>query len=131
VRSIAAMRQAGAALEAHVTKLLTDAIGFLADKDKLELRLGAIYALERIAQKSRTDRSRVLEILYAFIRENTKRQTTSEPSAVKQISPDIQACLDVIARKPTPEGIFWKGLSQTDAGKRRLTRCRFAWCKTA
>jgi uncharacterized protein YjbI with pentapeptide repeats len=97
MRSVAAMRQANAALETQVTKLLTDSIGFLADRDKLELRLGAIYALERIAQKSRTDRSRVLEILYAFIRENTKRVAGDE-SAARQIQPDIQACLDVIAR---------------------------------
>ncbi len=106
LRSIAAMRQARAASETQVTKLLTDAIGFLADKDKLELRIGAIYSLERIAQKSKADLYRVLEILYAFLRENTSRRGAESDESPTIIPPDIQACLDVVARNPPPRTIF-------------------------
>jgi hypothetical protein len=80
LRSVAAMRQARAATDAQVTELFMSAIGFLADKRKVELRLGAIYALERIAQKSRIDRYRVLEILYAFLRERTREPVVGADS---------------------------------------------------
>lgn len=38
----------------------------------LEVRLGAIYALERIAQDSERDHTTIMEILCAYIRENAK-----------------------------------------------------------
>lgn len=112
IRSIAAMKQARAATDAQVTKLLIDAIGFLADKEKIELRLGAIYSLERIARKSRTDKERVLEILYAFLRENTTHPPGASIVAPIRTPPDIQACLDVIARNPPPTAIWGKRLTR-------------------
>ncbi|WP_417676926.1 pentapeptide repeat-containing protein [Pseudodonghicola sp.] len=41
----------------------------------LEIRIGAIYALERIAQDSDRDHVQVIEILCAYIRENSPAQT--------------------------------------------------------
>ena len=37
----------------------------------LEVRIGAIYALERIAQDSLRDHIQIMEILCAYIRENS------------------------------------------------------------
>jgi uncharacterized protein YjbI with pentapeptide repeats len=108
MRSIAAMRQANAATETQITQLFTDAIGFLADKEKLELRLGAIYTLERIMKKSRGDRFRVLEILYSYLRENTSKRLMEGAEDQKGIAPDIQACLDVIARNAPPRPLLRK-----------------------
>jgi hypothetical protein len=106
MRNLAAMRQARAAIETQVTKLLTDAIGFLADKGKLELRLGAIYSLERIAQKSRTDKYRILEILYAFLRENTTCPADQSSPAIIRTPPDIQDVLMLLhaIRRPEQSG---------------------------
>lgn len=62
----------------------------------LEVRLGAIYALERIAQDSERDHITIMEILCAYIRENAKAaeaspnplddwpEKTSENSAQRQ-----------------------------------------------
>ena len=68
----------------------------------VEVRLGAIYALERIALDSRRDHLQVMEILCAYIRENAplishKSETGKRP----KIGPDkdIQAAIYVIARR--------------------------------
>lgn len=44
----------------------------------MEVRLGAIYALERIAQDSDRDHVRVMEILCAYIRENAPGSTATD-----------------------------------------------------
>src|SRR5215208_6966920 len=65
----------------QVTERFTRAIDQLGATDdegnkRLEIRLGGIYALERIAQDSpKRDYSTVLEVLSAYVRENTSRST--------------------------------------------------------
>jgi hypothetical protein len=44
--------------------------------DKLEVRLGGIYALERLSQESPRDHRTVMENLTAFVRERTRRTET-------------------------------------------------------
>ena len=68
-------------------------LGAIDDKGepKLELRLGGIYALERIAQDSKTDYWPIMEVLTAYVRENSHKQTT-------QRKEDIQTILTVISR---------------------------------
>lgn len=59
-----------------------DQLGATADdgKPKLEIRLGGIYALERIARDSpERDYSTVMEVLTAYVRENAKRPPPKEP----------------------------------------------------
>ncbi|NOR30593.1 MAG: hypothetical protein GQ539_05790, partial [Sulfitobacter sp.] len=49
-------------------------------KPNLEVRIGAIYALERIAQDSLRDHIQIMEILCAYIRENAPlRETPKNP----------------------------------------------------
>jgi uncharacterized protein YjbI with pentapeptide repeats len=118
IRSVAAWRQSRAALETQVTQLFVNAIEFLADSKKIELRIGAIYSLERIAQNSRTDRSRVMEVLYAFLREGTVKKIMDEPetiSSTRTLPADIQACLDVIARNPARRGLLSGLLNRSTA----------------
>ncbi|MBL1405366.1 MAG: pentapeptide repeat-containing protein [Rhizobiales bacterium] len=62
----------------------------------MELRLGAIYALERIARDSWKDHWPIMEVLTAYIRENSPYKDGDEP---KKISNDIQAIMDVIGRR--------------------------------
>src|SRR6056297_489043 len=45
---------------------------FTASEPNLEVRLGAIYALERISQDSARDHIQIMEILCAYIRENAR-----------------------------------------------------------
>ena len=47
----------------------------------LEVRLGAIYALERISQDSARDHIQIMEILCAYIRQNAGRETVSLPDS--------------------------------------------------
>ena len=73
----------------------------------LEIRVGAIFALERIAQDSSRydggrDHPRVMEILAAYIRENSKVEYQSEWKDITsrgRYRIDLQAALDVIGRR--------------------------------
>ncbi len=68
--------------------------------DTLEMRLGGIYALERLAAGSERDYWPIMEILTAYVRERAsvrKNPALKEPP--RQPAPDIQAALDVIGRR--------------------------------
>jgi len=51
----------------------TDQLG----SDKLDIRLGGIYSMERIARDSRNDQRPVMEVLTAFVREHMPSTPTS------------------------------------------------------
>jgi hypothetical protein len=70
-------------------------------RPNLAIRLGGIYALERIAQDSKQDYAVVMEILAAFVRENARWSPDQEnpKSTAQGISPDVQAALTVIGRR--------------------------------
>lgn len=81
------------------------AVELLADKSKLEVRLGGIFLLEQIAMDSVTQKTIVLEVLTAFIRENSpkvgdNRQLGTTEVNTLRVPTDIQAALTVIARCP-------------------------------
>ena len=63
----------------RITESFSKAIEQLGS-DKLEVRLGGIYALERISQESPQDHWTVMENLTAFVRERTRR-TEAERNA--------------------------------------------------
>ena len=64
--------QTEADLQRRVTESFSKAIEHLGS-DKLEVRLGGIYALERISRESAPDYWTVMENLTAFVRERTQR----------------------------------------------------------
>jgi hypothetical protein len=98
----------------QITERYTRAVEQLGS-DKLELRLGAIYALERIARDSEPDHWPIMEILTAYVRERAPwkepEQRSKEeisPSEMQQmqdhqsrpkLATDIQAVLTVIGRR--------------------------------
>ena len=88
-------------------------------KKKLEVRLGAIYALERIARESERDYWPVIGVLTAYVRENAPRKR-QEAAAKKDVPADIQAILTVISRrdieheKHLQQGTQLLDLHQTD-----------------
>ncbi|MGB9939334.1 pentapeptide repeat-containing protein [Methanosarcina sp.] len=109
--------------EGQITERFTRAVDQLGAIDHLgnpaiEIRLGGIYALERIANESEKDYWPIMEILTAYIRKNTSAgivenkkvthiatdiQTNGnimdEFSEPKELSLDIQAILSVIGKR--------------------------------
>jgi Pentapeptide repeats (8 copies) len=107
--------------EGQVTDRFTKAINQLgeAGPEKLAIRLGGIYALERIAMDSERDHWPVMEILTAYIREHAPWPSHYSPA------PDIQAVLTVLGRRARTYG---KGedqrldLTRTDLRRANLAR---------
>ncbi len=95
-RVAATERQVQIAGEGQITERFTRAIEQLGS-EKLEVRLGGIYALERIARDSEKDHWPIMEVLTAYVRENAAwDQEEQDP---EPIATDIQAILTVIGRR--------------------------------
>jgi uncharacterized protein YjbI with pentapeptide repeats len=109
VRSKAMRDQAAVDRERQVTDLYVKAIEQLGDKERLEVRLGGIYALERLARESEKDHWTVMEVLTSYVRENASLEVFAdapEGSGERLVLPpphkpptDIQAILTVLARR--------------------------------
>ena len=96
--------------QGQITERFTKAIEQLGDKERLMVRLGGIYALERIARDSESDHWAVMEVFTAFVREqapattlppdNTAGEKETKGSLQERKLPsDIQAILTVIGRR--------------------------------
>jgi hypothetical protein len=101
--------------EGQITNRFTQAVGQLGaelkdGKPNLEVRLGGIYALERIARDSPRDHWTIMEILTAYVRQNApwfpSTSDASEGCAAKEgmkaasrPRTDIQAILTVLGRR--------------------------------
>jgi hypothetical protein len=104
--------------QGHITDRYTKAIEQLGkldgDKPNIEVRLGAIYALERIAHDSPRDHWTIMEVLTAYVRQNAPAPHLGDlPDTPPPKYPrtDIQAILTVLGRRPT-------GLSRERADQR-------------
>ena len=103
--------------EGQITDRFTRAIEQLgavhsSGQRKLEVRLGGIYALERIANQSERDHWPIMEVLCTYVRENAPRRS-EKPSTDEQNPPpenqaasllvcpaaDIQAIITVLGRR--------------------------------
>ena len=88
--------------EGQVTDRYTKAITQLGD-EKLDVRIGGIYALERVARDSARDHTTVMEVLTAFIREHSQEQwPQSDPGGREQERsprPDVRAAVTVVGRR--------------------------------
>lgn len=132
-RTIVAHQQTGIARETHYTTLFTKAVEQLgitrevstsntADgaaivsvshtEPNFEVRLGAIYALERIAQDSTRDHCPIMEVLCSYVRnpqncgvplarpeEMDGKRVAHWTINATQIRADVQAALNVIGRR--------------------------------
>jgi uncharacterized protein YjbI with pentapeptide repeats len=128
------------AQEGQITERFTRAIDQLGANDQsgnpaLEIRLGGIYALERIADKSEEYYWPIIEILTAYVRKNSPVSLADEPIKTKdamdenvtyyscrgRISFDIQAILTVIGRRECP---FDKELNSLDLQRTFLGKAK-------
>lgn len=98
--------------EGQITERFTKAIDQLGTY-KLEVQLGGIFALEKIARDSVKDHWTIMEVLTAYVRENAQwvdeapnsdkmlleNEHTNGNSKLKRVPTDIQAILSVIGRR--------------------------------
>jgi Pentapeptide repeats (8 copies) len=131
----AALRNAEAAQDKQITERFAKAIEQLGN-EKIEVRLGAIYTLERIAKDSKDDHWTIMEVLTAFVRENASLKKNEEKAEkakplikseeIEQkpkLKTDIQAALTVIGRRnPKNDAINqWLDLRNIDIRGADLT----------
>jgi uncharacterized protein YjbI with pentapeptide repeats len=131
--------------EGQVTERFTNAIEHLGDT-QLTVRLGGIYALERIARDSPKDHWQIMEVLTAYVRDNApwppktaqplqggqalenkqagkNDQPSSSPEPFPKLATDIQAILTVLSRRTRSsdrEGVNSLDLTQTGLQGARL-----------
>jgi hypothetical protein len=93
--------------QGQVTDRYTKAIDQLDEKNALAVRLGGLYALERIARDSPDDRATIAEVLCAYVRtarrddpDAYQNETPSDGwlSSFAVRAPDVQAALTVLGR---------------------------------
>lgn len=115
-----AWRRVKAAEEGQITERFTRAIDQLGQNgpDKMAIRLGGIYALERIAKDSEKDHGPIMEVLTTYVRQNApvprkdpekdlekdpEEELWEEEPTLRSPWPtaDLQAILTVIGRRET------------------------------
>jgi hypothetical protein len=117
--------------QGQLTDRYTKAIEQLGS-DKPDVRLGGIYALERIAKDSAYDRATIAEVLTAFIRGRApwppaRPDQPGEDTPIKEIlflryrAPDVQAALTVLGRQPSMTESQPLNLSDTDLRRADLS----------
>lgn len=75
--------------EKQVTERFSKAVEMLGNENSTHIRLGGIYALERIAKDSAKDHWQVMEILTAFVREKARLQNNQEPFQITDLEYEI------------------------------------------
>jgi hypothetical protein len=125
--------QIAVAQEGQITERFTRAVDQLGQPgpDRVDVRLGGIYGLERIAHDSPTHRLAVVEILTAFIRSHSPwpprlpgqyraDAPLDQVPSLQTRAPDVQAALTVIGRRPTQKDDPPLDLKQTDLRQANL-----------
>ena len=103
-QSKAAEREADTAEQGLITDRLNKATEGLGKKEGenpvLEVRLGSLYSLERIAQESIRDHVQIMEMLCAYVRTNSPIVGNwGDIAAMTPLRKDIQTALTIIGRR--------------------------------
>jgi len=88
--------QTKADLQRRITESFSEAVAQLGS-EKLQVRLGGIYSLERISRESTSDYWPIMEILTGFVREEAPWKSDDTPPGSQRA--DIAAILGVIMRR--------------------------------
>ena len=113
--------------EGQITERFTRAIDQLGNKE-LDVRLGGIYGLERIARDSQDDHGPVMEVLTAYVREHAPWSPSSEepePSEGEAAANTPRATEDPSRRPTTPTTDVQAAL--TVIGRRELDHGKYAY----
>jgi uncharacterized protein YjbI with pentapeptide repeats len=136
---VATWRQVQVSREGQITERFTRAMEHLGS-ETADVRLGGIYALERIAKNSEMDRATITEILVAFVRGHASWPAGSPvspeahptPTVDRQLhwlrdrAPDVQAAMLVLGRRPRSRDEERVDLGTVDLRRSRLTRARMS-----
>jgi Pentapeptide repeats (8 copies) len=132
-------RQLDLLREGQITERFTRAIEQLGS-DNLDIRLGGIYALERIAFSSEADRGPILEVLTAYVRGHSPwppagweygAATPPEPddrnlASMQFRTPDVQAVVSILGRRRVLDGDDELLLARVDLRRAYLRRANLA-----
>ncbi len=121
-RQVAERQLAGQLIERY-----TRAVNQLGS-DTADVRLGGIYALERLAGGFPEEQPAVVEMLSAFVREHTRLGRPGNrrcKSAADGPETDIQAAINVLGRLPARDGVLRADLTGADLAGARLDRANF------
>jgi uncharacterized protein YjbI with pentapeptide repeats len=127
--ALAETRQSNA--NTHVRELYTHAVDQLG-ADDITVRLGGIYALERIAKDSPADQRTVVEVVSAFVREKArpaapaKDGISAADAGPARPNTDVQAALTVLGRLPVRKGVHRADLTGADLSGAELNRANLA-----
>ncbi|MCX4970946.1 pentapeptide repeat-containing protein [Streptomyces sp. NBC_00654] len=86
------------AKEGQITDRYTAAVGNLGE-DKMDVRLGGIYALQRIMQDSHRDQPTIANVLATYIRTHA----TKPPPEGQDVPADVHAALTILATRDTKQ----------------------------
>jgi len=130
------------AQEGQLTDRYTKAIEQLGDDKTTAVRLGGLYALERLAVDFLREHPTVVEVISAFVRDRVlgSEPDGSEPSRQNQhevsvlsrpsrLPTDIQAALTILGRLPQRTGIGRGNLSRANLPGADLTGANFTGAK--
>jgi hypothetical protein len=110
--------------DANRTDRYTRAVEQLGDDTKPSVQLGGVYALERVAKDSPRDRAVSIEVLSAFVRQQSKAKSgavgpdaaddvgtpsqvpTSDLPGKAQLSEPVFAAASVLARRPPGDDTY-------------------------
>jgi hypothetical protein len=154
--SVAAWRQAqinrqqlAVVQEGQITERFTRSIDQLGS-EKTDVRLGGIYALERIGKNSPADQAVIVEVLSAFVREHAPRRPDQAPATIVRIlasvrsqlteqpdrgwgglatlrfrNPEVQAAMTVLGRRRWPEDSQPIWVTRSDLRRAHLVNANF------
>ena len=98
--------------------------------EKVDVRIGGIHALERIARDSPADHTAVMEMLAAFIRERAREQwPPPDPGGrarQRSLSPDVRAAITALGRRLTERDTGPVDLARADLAGADLARADLA-----
>jgi hypothetical protein len=136
VGGLAAWRQVRVSREGQIVERFTRAVDQLGS-DKIDIRIGGIYALERIAENSASERRAIQFVLGAFVRNHASwpvgaadgpqhpTPTVDEELAWLMVrAPDIQAAMGALSRRPPARDERMVYLSRVDLRGLQLHRAR-------
>ncbi|MEM1307924.1 MAG: pentapeptide repeat-containing protein [Cyanobacteria bacterium P01_H01_bin.153] len=95
---ILSRKQLAASLDQNITNRFEQAVGYLGNNN-LTVRVGAIYAFERIAKDSLKDHWTVMEVLMSFITEKCSHRNSTSQNNNNDFPRDVQAAILVIGRR--------------------------------
>jgi uncharacterized protein YjbI with pentapeptide repeats len=102
--------------EGHITDRYSKAVEQLGDEN-IEVRLGGIYALERLMRDSPADQPTIMETLAAYVRQRAPRYAPTS----SRLPEDVQAILTVLGRRHPVVGEGQINLSNTELTGANLT----------